>query len=340
MKYLLLLFLLPISLKAQDFSAKADTYLNDLYAQHKITGTVLVAKGGKIIYQKALGWADQNANKPNTVETQYRIASLTKQFTAALILQLAEEGKLSITDALSKYVPGFPSGDSITLHNLLSHTSGIRDGVTGPKAPIATASLGQKINIIKSVPLSSSPGSKFEYANANFTLLSFIAEKITGIPYDKLLKTRVLDKAGMSHSGIDYDSAPADMALGYANLNTNPWSPAPFRDMKEVSGAGGMYSTVGDLYKWDRALYTTTVLSEASKKQMFTPKKGNYGYGYVITNRSGRKEYMHTGAITGFLSVISRFPDDDACIIILCNSRQVQPPVSIKTALAKLLFGN
>jgi len=337
-KALWLLLLLPFSLAAQDFATKADTYMKDMVAQNKFTGAVLVAKGGKILFEKAYGWANQREKLPNTLATEFRIASVTKQFTAALILQLAEKGKLNVKDKVSKYLPDYAKGDSITIHQLLSHTSGLPTNLTGLNQAMNLSSLNEKIRAIKASPLSSKPGTKFEYSNANFILLADIAEKITGVPYRELLKTQVLDKAGMLHSGLDRNNRPqSNEAVGYARIDTRQWVKAPYRNMDAASGAGGMYSTVEDLYKWDRALYTNKVLSDASKKQMFTPNMRNYGYAYIIVRNRGHKEYWHNGATNGFLSIISRYPDDDACIIVLMNVRQTKPGI-IKQTLANMLF--
>lgn len=339
-KALFLLFILPLISRSQDFAAKADAYLTDMTAQKKFTGVVLVAKGGKILFEKGYGWANERQKKPNTVETEFRIASITKQFTAALILQLAEKGKINVKDKVSKYLPDYKKGDSITIHNLLSHTSGLPTNLPGLTDPMNLASLDEKIAAIKACPLSSKPGTKFEYSNSNFILLASIAEKLSGKPYGELLKTQILDKAGMQHSGLDANRRPgSNEAIGYARIDTRQWVAAPYRDMDAASGAGGMYSTVGDLYLWDRALYTTNILSADAKRQMFTPNLRNYGYGYNIVRTKGHKEYWHNGATNGFLSIISRYPDDDACIVVLMNDRQTKPGV-IKSALQDMLFAN
>jgi len=353
--YLQFILLLPLIIKAQDlkpntlapnpaakgFSAKADQYLQTLYKQGNFTGNVLVAHQGKILFQKAYGWANQANKSPNTLQTKFRIASVSKQFAATLIMQLVEKGKLQVSDPLSKFLPDYPKGDSITIRQLLSHTSGIPEMTKLPgfmNKNIPAANLYQKIDFFKSAPLNSKPGSKFEYANSNYLLLSAIAEKVSGIPYEKLLQQEILDKVPMTNSGVNKnDGEIKGVAQGYVQLGNGQWKTAAPRVANAAYGAGGMYSTVNDLYLWDRALYTQALLSENTKKQLFKPVRNNYGYGWLIRKSMGKTEYSHNGKTNGFLSLISRFPDDDACIIVLSNSTSTKPG-EIKTELARLLF--
>lgn len=340
-KLVFLFILLPFVAHTQEFAIKADQYLKNLSAQGQFTGNVLVADKGKILFQKSYGWANQAKEIPNTLQTRFRIASVSKQFAAALIMQLVEKGKLKVSDPLIKYLPDYPKGEIITVRQLLSHTSGIPEITNLPgffKNDIAAADLYGKINFFKSAPLESSPGTKFAYANSNFLLLSAIGEKISKKTYSTLLQQEILDKVPMKNSGVNKtDEQLPDVAQGYAQLGAGIWKTAPPRAQNQAYGAGGMYSTVGDLYLWDRALYGNSILSETSKKEMFTPVMANYGYGWAIRKVFGKTEYSHNGKTNGFLSLISRFPDDDACIIVLSNSTSTKPG-EIKTELAKLLF--
>jgi CubicO group peptidase (beta-lactamase class C family) len=341
MKKFLLLLLLPLTVGAQDFATKAEQYLKDQYDQGKFTGNVLVAHKGQILLQESYGWANQAAGKPNTLQTRFRIASVSKQFAATLIMQLVEKGKLKVSDPIIKFLKDYPKGDSITVRQLLSHTSGIPEMTKLPgfvKNNIAAKNLYQKIDFFKSAPLESKPGTKFSYANSNFLLLSAIAEKLSGLSYNMLLQQEILDKVPMKNSGVNKtDVQVKDIAQGYAQLGADKWKTAAPRPLNEGYGAGGMYSTVGDLYLWDRVLYSNKILTERSKKQMYTPVRNNYGYGWSIRKSLGKTEYSHNGKTNGFLSQISRFPDDDACIIVLSNSTSTKPG-EIKTELAKLLF--
>src|SRR5688500_4967655 len=193
MKYFFLtLLILPAFLKAQTIAQKADQLLTAYSSQQKFSGNVLIAQEGKVIFEKSYGFADLKTRKPNTSNTQFRVGSLTKMFTSSAILQLVKEKKLSLTDPVIKYVPGFAYGDSVKIINLLSHTSGIK-GYTDGAEP---ANLNESVAKFKYQPLAFLPGSRFEYNNFNYILLSFIAESVSGTPFDQVLQS-VLAKAGM-----------------------------------------------------------------------------------------------------------------------------------------------
>jgi CubicO group peptidase (beta-lactamase class C family) len=341
-KFFLLMTLLPFLGKAQDIAAKADELLTAYHKQGKFTGTVLIAKEGKIVFEKGYGFADLNSQLPNTPNTEFRIGSLSKPFTATLILQLQEQGKLNSKDPIQKYIPGYPKGDSITIEHLLNHTSGIRS-ITSMKEYyekwIAQAStLDNTINYFKNEPLNFSPGSRFEYSNSNYILLSRIAEKASGLPFSKLLQKSIVQKLKMQQSGLDENNRRSKAkAIGYATTPTDSFAVARFNDMSVLSGAGAMYSSARDLYAWDRAWYGNKLLSDASKKLMLTPVKNNYGLGWEIEQAKGRTLISHSGSIDGYLSNYMRFPDQDVCIIFLSNYFQSKGSQICK-ALTAIVF--
>lgn len=339
--------LFPFAVTAQkNYPQLLDQYMT---AQNQIkgfTGTVLVMKQNKVLLRKSYGMADREWNIPNTPETRFEIGSATKQFTAASILQLAEQGKLSLDDKLSKFLPNFPKGDSVTIHMLLNHTSGIASYTSQPQfvslAPL-TLSKDSMISFFSSKPYTSSPGTRFLYNNSGYFLLGYIIEKVSGLSYSDYLKQNIFDKIGMTQSGVNKtDSVLSMRARGYAMAGKKVVN-ADNISMAWPFSAGALYSTVDDLYKWDRALYGTGVLTDASKQKMFTPGKSNYGYGLIIDSLESHPRIWHNGAIPGFLSKISHFKNDDVCVIVLANTAVTQNntlPITevLADGLAQIVF--
>ncbi len=343
MKYLLgLLLSIPMFLSAQDLSTKADALLNAYAQQDQFSGTVLIAKKSKVVFLKSYGEANREKKIKNSPETEYRIGSVTKQFTAALILKLQENKLLSVTDPLSKFIPDYPKGDSVLIENLLNHTSGIKS-ITTMKQYYAEwigqpATLEQTVSRIKNESYSFSPGSKFEYSNSNYILLSYIAELATGRSFKQLMEQYIFKPLKMKHTGIDLnDRQSALKAIGYQASPENEYALARFNDMSVLAGAGAMYSTAADLYQWDRALYQTKFLSAASLQQMLQPNRFGYGFGWQIDTVKGRVEVSHSGSIDGYKSNIIRYPAEDVCIIFLSNYFESKG-AQISKALTSLVF--
>jgi CubicO group peptidase (beta-lactamase class C family) len=347
MKKIIILLLLPFALSAQkNYTQLLEKYMDAEMKFKGFTGAVLVMKQNKVLLKKGYGLADREWNIPNTPETKFRIGSITKQFTAACILQLAEQGKLSLDDKLSKFIPSFPKGDSVTIHMLLNHTSGIAN-YTAQKEflNLATVSLTKDsmIAFIKSRPFSFSPGTKFQYTNSGYFLLGYIVEKVSGQSYTDYVQQNIFNKIGMKNSGADkLDSVLSMRARGY-NSNKKKISNADFISLEWPFSAGILFSTVEDLYKWDRSLYGTTILSNASKQKMFTPGKSNYGYGFIIDSMQKHARIWHNGGIPGFISNISRYINDDVCVIVLANTEVIQNntlPITdvIAEGLASIVF--
>jgi len=347
MKKIIILILLPFTIAAQkNYPQLLEKYMDAEMKFKGFTGAVLVMKENKILLKKGYGLADREWNISNTPETKFRIGSITKQFTATCILQLAEQGKLNLEDKLSKFIPSFPKGDSVTIHMLLNHTSGIAN-YTAQKdfLNLATLSLTKDsvIAFIKSKPFSFSPGTKFQYTNSGYFLLGYIIEKVSGETYADYVQQNIFNKIGMKNSGADkLDSILPMRARGY-NSNRNKITNADFISLDWPFSAGILFSTVEDLYKWDRALYTTIILSNNSKQKMFTPYKSNYGYGIIIDSMQKHFRIWHNGGIPGFISNISRYVNDDVCVIVLGNTEVIQNntlPITdvIAEGLASIVF--
>jgi CubicO group peptidase (beta-lactamase class C family) len=279
------------------------------------------------------------------VQTQFRIGSLTKQFTAAAILKLQEQGLLNVQDPVALYLPDYPHGEQITIHQLLTHTAGIPNYERRPDLPQvvqAPIALDDLIATFSNQPLQFAPGQQYQYSSSGYVVLTKIIEIVTGRSYADYLESELLAPAGLVNSGYDY-LAPdlTNPAVGYQLTPGGP-RPAILTDSSWPTGAGALYSTLEDLYRWDRALYTDAILSEASREAMFTPwadtrQGADYGYGWDIGNTAGRPSIVHGGGIFGFASFMARFPQDDAVIIVLSNGIQM-PPRHVAESLAQILF--
>jgi CubicO group peptidase (beta-lactamase class C family) len=298
--------------------------------------SVLIARDGKILYQKGFGYADVGNRVPVTPETKFRIGSITKQFIASAILKMQEEGKLSVEDRLSKYIPGFPRGDEVTIRHLLTHTSGIHSYTNRPgflkyvTMPITPEAL---VDTIKSFPYDFNPGDRYLYNNSGFFLLGFIIEKISGMSLAGYLKENLFKPLGMNSTGVYTTTRLLDNeAYGYDRDSVNIVKALNW-DMTWAGGAGSLYSTAQDLYIWNEAVFNGKVLSAESMKAAFTPavlnngEKTDYGFGWSLSDYRGSKFISHGGTLHGFQSHIARQPEEKTTVVVLCNS--TQPPAGI-----------
>ena len=340
MKKVLVLLLLPLSMMAQkNIPQLLDDYMQALTNVRGFSGAVMVVKQNKVLLRKGYGLSDREWNIANTPDTKFRVGSITKQFTAACILQLAEAGKLSLDDKLSKYYPGFPKGDSVSIQMLLNHTSGIANYTDIPdfeKVARLSLSKDSMISFFRNRPFNFTPGSKFSYTNSGYFLLGDIIEKVSGQAYASYLQKNILDKLDMKNSGADkLDSVLSFRARGYSKRGKKTVN-ADFISMDWPFSAGILYSTLDDMYKWDRALYSDKIITKASRQRMFTPGKGNYGDGFVIDSLENHYRIWHNGGIPGFSANFSRFVDDDICTVVFSNNESNTDFVAI--ALADILF--
>jgi len=313
-----------LSLTAQQAAQKLDELIAAFTKNGQFNGSVLVAQKGTILLQKGYGYKNSDKKETNDGNTIFQIGSITKQFTSALILHLQEKKKLSIHDKLSKYFPALPFADSVTIENLMSHTSGIYNYTNDEnfmKNDAVKPTSQQKIfALFKDKPLAFEPGSKFSYSNSNYMLLGYIIEKITGKPYEKQMHEIIFTPLQMNHSGFNFTSLKSpDKATGYFSLTATSNTPSTIVDSSVSFAAGAVYTTVGDLYKWDRSLYTEKIISKASLKDAYTPRKEKYGFGWVIDSVYDKPVYKHGGGIFGFTTNIFREPEEDICIILLDN---------------------
>ena len=314
-----------LSAFSQDASQKINELLSAYSKVNRFNGSALVAKGGKILLDNGYGYRNAADKVLNNEQTIFQIGSITKQFTSAVVLKLQEEKKLSLTDKLSKFFPDYPKGDSITIQELLSHTSGItnytndqnfmKNEITKP------ASREKMMALFKDKPLDFSPGTSWKYSNSGYSMLGYVIEKVTGQPYERSVRKYIFTPLHMTHSGFDFTHLKSnEKAIGYFKLNDKASDPAPIVDSTVSFSAGAIYSTIGDLYLWHQALENNKVLSKSQQEVAYTPVKNNYGYGWGIDSIEGKRRVGHTGGIPGFITVISRVPEDDVCIILLSNA--------------------
>lgn len=309
------------------------------------SGAVLVAENGEVIYQEAFGLANREWNISNSVDTKFRLASVSKQFCSMLVMQLVEEGQLNLDDTITDHLPYYrkDTGDQVTIHHLLSHQSGIKDYTASfdYRGTISRLPAG-KDDFIKeycSSDLANEPGTIYSYSNAGYSILGRIIEKVTRKTFEQNLKERIFEPLGMNNSGYDRNRYILEKRASGYTRGPFDYTHADYMDMDSSPGAGGsLYSTVGDMFLWDRALYTDKLLSKEYRDLMFTPNRdvpevkaaggrphSRYGYGWQIYSRTHpvtkrrTKIINHGGAINGFRAMENRLVEDDAFIIVLCN---------------------
>jgi CubicO group peptidase (beta-lactamase class C family) len=329
---LIALFFSQSTARAQDQAAKIQEVLELAHKYRQFNGSALVAVNGKVIYKGAFGMANMEWNIPNTPDTRFRLGSITKQFTAMLTLQLVEQGKLKLEGKISEYLPDYRQdvGNKVTIHHLLTHTSGIPSYTSQPGFLENVSRNPYKVDeFVKkyaSGDLAFEPGSKYSYNNSGYFLLGAIVERLTGKPYEQVLKENVFDPVGMKNTGYDHhNTILAKRASGYSKTAAG-YTNAPYLDMSIPYAAGSLYSTVEDLYLWDQSLYTDKLLSAQSKALMYKPFLQDYAYGWAVTNASFKQNdkpvqiIEHGGGINGFTTIIRRFPAEKNLIVLLDNT--------------------
>ncbi|KLT68041.1 serine hydrolase [Flavobacterium sp. ABG] len=320
---------------AQDKAKKIDQLMS-LYNQYgQFNGSVLVAEHGKVIFKKGYGQANMEWNIPNQTDTKFRLGSISKQFTAFLIVKLAEGGKIKLDAPITTYLSDYPkaTGDKITIHHLLTHTSGIPNYTSVPKfleekskEPYTPQEF---IKTFENLPLEFTPGEKFRYSNSGYFLLGYLIEKITQKTYEQYLQETILTPLKMANTGYDHNEIILKKrAAGYEKQGKKLIN-SSYIDMSIPYAAGSLYSTVEDLYLWDQALYTNKLLSAASMDSLFKPYISfgdeSYGYGWFIdellnSDKSKLKIVEHGGGINGFNTLISRVPADKNLVVLLNNT--------------------
>ncbi|MFZ1800201.1 MAG: serine hydrolase [Chitinophagaceae bacterium] len=316
-------------------SQKFDSLFQSFYKSGLFEGTALIADSSGIIYHQSFGFANYDYQIPNDTVTIFRMGSLEKQFTAMLVLQLIEKGKLSMQGKISEYLPKYrkETGNIITIENLLTHTSGIPNYTALPNVWKDSLQLAYQPGYILqnfcSGDLEFKPGTKYKYSNTDYFILAQILQQVAGKPLKVLLKQNILIPAGMYYTGLEDNLNPLPhKALGYYRLGDTYFN-EPYIYVPNTIGAASIYSTAFDMFLWDRALYSNKLLSVKSLKSYCSPHftidpDYSYGYGWeftrtVISVNDTIETMEHSGAIRAFRAVIFRVPNEKKCIILLSN---------------------
>lgn len=331
------LVIFSATILAQSKAQKIESLVN-LYEEYdQFNGSILVTEKGEVVFKGGFGYANMEWGIPNASNTKHRLGSITKQFTAVLVLQLVEQGKIDLHVPITTYLTDYPkeTAEKITVHHLLTHTSGIpnytsfpdffKDKSRDPKTP------EEFIEIFQDLPLDFEPGEKFNYSNSAYFLIGLIIEKVTGKSYEEKLQELIFDPLEMNDSGYDHHATIIkNRASGYEK-NGSKLNNARYIDMTLPYAAGSLYASAEDLYKWDQALYTNKLLSKKSMEILFKPYvkawgNNSYAYGFAVgkdkigTSTDSTYIISHGGGINGFNTIIVRDIEQKILVVLLNNT--------------------
>lgn len=308
---------------SNEVAHRVDEFVSALGKLGPFSGSILIAKDGRVLLSKGYGMANLEHDVPNTPLTKFPIASVTKPFTATAIMLLQERGKLNVQDTVCKYLSPCPeTWQKVTIHHLLTHTSGIPnntafDGDDETKSSPSTAA--SPIERFKVKTLEFQSGERYEYSNSGYVLLGYIIERASGKSYEDFLRENIFEPLKMMNTGYDHPRLVLKhRAQGYI-WEFNKFINAASIDMGNHYASGGLYSTVEDLFLFDQALYTDKLLTKKSLDTMFTPFKDRYGYGWQLDHQFNHSAISHSGKVDGFTGNIARFPDGRTSVIFLSN---------------------
>lgn len=312
------------------------------------TGAVLVASSDMVVFESGIGEADQATSLPNTTKTRFLIGSVTKSITAVLVLQLVEKGKIRLDAPLREYLSGYPVAyaDDITIHHLLSQTSGVPayEDLATYRSHFTDGVLYRPEDLIDNLPgypLHFSPGTKYEYSNANYQLLGVVIERVTGLPYAEVLKENIVEPLGLENTGYDPQGLEdSQLAQGYL-LEGNELKRTGRANASFSFASGGIYSTVEDLFTWTRALVDGSLLSPESARMLIEPQSSgleSYGFGVAVRSLPMRVDVrFRGGSVPGFKSRLMLLSARDSTIIVLCNVENADE-IAFAETLARELY--
>lgn len=324
--------------------SKADKYLNALVKQGRFSGSVLLARDGRVLMSRGYGMANLEYEVPNSPQTRFLLASLTKPFTAMAIMMLEERGQLDTNDPICKYIPQCPaSWQPVKLQHLLNHTSGITEfGKPQPendcfrRTPMTTAAAVERA---KQFAPDFKPGEKFAYSSVAFVLLGYVIEKVSGESYEDFLRENIFGPLKMNGTGLHHQKQIVKQrAAGYARAKDGSVINFDYSTVDYIFAAGGLYSTVEDLYLWDQALYTEKLVQEKTLRRIFTPGLENSGYGWEIFEQKNRRLVRADGRSFGFSTSLARYPAEKVTVIVLSNIDSAGAS-KIADELSAILFG-
>jgi D-alanyl-D-alanine carboxypeptidase len=326
MVLLLLLLAAPAHAADAKLAAKLDAIGNDVIAKKLVPGLAIgVMRGGQIVYAKGFGAADLENGVRVTAESVFPVASVTKTFTAGAILQLVEQGKVSLDDDIGKYLPALPlRGKGVTIRRLLDHTAGVPNITSVPAYWTQAGGAIEPLELTKffrDLPLDFEPGTKYAYSNSGYILLGLVIEQASGMPYPDYLRTHFFTPLGLTRTS--YCGGPAlvpGRVRGYA-AEAGRFLNAPHIDMSQGYAAGGVCSTAGDLLRWQQALHHGKVFGDELHRAMIAAAPGrSYGLGMGLGTHDSHRMLFHFGGIWGFAAAMVTYPDDDVAIAVLANS--------------------
>lgn len=316
---------------------------------HWFSGSILVSIDSNILINNGYGMANYELNVPNSAETKFCIGSITKQFTSILVLQLVEKGLLSLDETLDRFISDYPYGNKVTIHHLLTHSSGIYNYTEDEDLDMYMrnhVSPRDLIEKFKNKPFDFEPGLKYSYSNSGYILLGYIIEKLTNKTYEECVKENIFNKLSMMNSGYnDHIKLVKSRASGYDVIDGEIQN-CDFIDSSIPYAAGSLYSTIGDLHKWNSALFNGTLISKDFSKKMLDKQikiaeDWYYGYGIMVWQRKYgdriRIGISHDGGQPGFVSSNNIFPEDNVEVIILSNlTNSCKDEISLK--LREIIF--
>ena len=342
-----LLLFAALPLAAADFSGAIDALFKD-YNQPGVPGaSVIVIREGKVLYKKAYGFADLEAHTPATTKTNYRLASVTKQFTAMCVMMLQERGKLLLDNKITRFFPDYPDyGKDITIRQLLTHTSGLRD--YGELVPAGQTTQLKDRDVLDMLKRQTStyftPGMEYRYSNTGYSHLAMIVEKASGMSFAAFLKKNIFGPLKM-HDTVAFEegiSTIRNRAYGYSGKGGG-FERTDQSATSAVLGDGGIYTSVEDMFLWDQALYTTRLVSADMLRQAWSPsilasgKQTSYGFGWELGEWHGMKTVRHGGGTIGFRTYILRILDKQFTVIVLANRSEAKVE-ELARAVAEVYF--
>lgn len=331
---------------AEELERRLDGYVSAHVEASDFSGTVLLAKDGDPLFLKSYGLANRGWGIPNAADTKFRIGSITKSFTAMLVLQLREEGRLGLEDSISEYIERCPdTWKPVTLRHLLTHTSGLPSHDRHPEWQahrMVPHTAEQILDYVRDAPLGFKPGEGFRYNNGGYYLLGLVIERVTGQKYEEALEQRVLAPSGMTDTGYDWPHAIIPKrASGYDGRGSALRKTPPL-DMQGFLGSGSLYSTALDLLKWDQMLYGDRLLSLESKELMWEPVREGYALGWEVTGPStqtfGHTRHAHSGGINGFGACFVRVPEPRLTAVVFSNNEST-PATVMTDAILAIYYG-
>jgi CubicO group peptidase (beta-lactamase class C family) len=316
-------------------SQTIDNLIQETYLSTEPGAAVIVVREGEVVLRKGQGLANLELGVPIEPDMVFRIGSITKQFTAVAILMLAEQGKLTLDDSISRFLPDYPTHDYlITVRHLLTHTSGIKSYTAMPEWPPVWRkdfTVQELIDFFKYQPMVSAPGKRWAYNNSGYILLGAIIEKVSGQSYEQFIQQNIFDPLGMRQSYYDDPARIIQRRVAGYEMSSDGFVNAAYLSMTQPYAAGALASTVDDLALWDSALYTERLLKHETLKQAHIPQSlmdgssTGYGYGWIVSEYAGHQFVEHGGGIHGFRARLIRIPDSRVFVAVLSNNGGVSP---------------